>query len=253
VLANPVQVGFGVELGQEVTVSVTTLTPSRALRPPRRIDWRAIGGIILLLVATGGSIGFWSATSDTRTVVIASRDLPAGARPTAADFAVARVRVDDAIYQAAIPANELASLVGQQLGEPVHAQEILARAEFSPRPALGPNQVALTIAISPETAVGGRILPGDTVAILLTANKGKPDEQTTVVLPRATVYDVGYDQQTAVVNAESAGQASTPGSVRWLTLALSVPDAIKTTQAKYAGEIDVALVPPQPPNGSGQP
>lgn len=234
-------------------MSVTTLTPTRALRPPRRIDWRAIGGIILLLVATGGSVGFWSATSDTRTVVIATRDLPAGARLTAADFAVARVRVDDAIYQAAIPANELASLVGQQLREPVYAQQILARAEFSPRPALGPNQVALTIAVSPETAAGGRILPGDTVELLLTTNKGKPDEQTTVVLPRVTVYDVGYDQQTAVVNAESDGQASTSGPVRWLTLALSPPDAIKATRAKYAGEIDVALVSPDQPSHAGAP
>src|SRR5690606_17243284 len=112
---------------------------TRALRQPRRLDLRAMLGLLLLLVATGGSIAFWTAASDTRAVLVATRDRPAGATITVADLAIARVRVDDAIYQAAVPASELANLVGQQLAEPVHAHQLLVRPQVSSRPPLGPD------------------------------------------------------------------------------------------------------------------
>ena len=48
-----------------------------------------------------------------------------------------RVRVDDAVYRAAVPAEDLPALVGRQLAEPVHARQLLARAQVSARPPLG--------------------------------------------------------------------------------------------------------------------
>ncbi len=224
-------------------MTTATLSPTRALRRPRRLDWRALFGLFLLLVATGGSITFWSASSDTRTLLVATRDLPAGAELRDGDLAVARVRVDDAIYQASVPAAELASLLGQQLAEPIHAQQLLARAQLSTRPRLGPNQVALTIAISPETAVGGRLRPGDAVQVLLTTNKGKPEARTTVVLPRATVYDVGHDQRVTVINTDMADRSAAQGTVKWLTLVGTQEQALQLAQAKGQGDLDVALLP----------
>lgn len=224
-------------------MTTATLSPTRALRRPRRLDWRALFGLFLLLVATGGSITFWSASSDTRTLLVATRDLPAGAELRDGDLAVASVRVDDAIYQAAVPAAELASLLGQQLAEPVHAQQLLSRAQLSARPRLAPNQVALTIAISPETAVGGRLRPGDAVQVLLTLNKGKPEARTTVVLPRATVYDVGYEQRVTMVNTEMADHSAAQGPVKWLTLVGTQEQALQLAQAKGQGDLEVALLP----------
>ncbi|HLZ08007.1 MAG TPA: RcpC/CpaB family pilus assembly protein, partial [Chloroflexota bacterium] len=160
----------------------TTLSPARALRQPRRIDWRALFGIFLTLVAVGGSIFFWTASSDTRSVVVATRDVPSGSSLTLADLAVARVRIDDTLYQAAVPAEDLSTLAGKQLAEPVHAHQVIVRAQISPRPSLGRDQLALTIPISPETAVGGSLRPGDAVEVLVTINKGKPEARTTVVL-----------------------------------------------------------------------
>ncbi len=232
-------------------MSSATLSPVRALRRPRRLDWRALFGLFLLLFATGGSITFWSSSSDTRAVLIATRDLPAGAELGIGDLAVARVRVDDAIYQAAVPAAELASLVGTQLAEPVHAQQLLVRAQFSTRPRLGANQLALTIAISPETSVGGRVRSGDAVEVLLTVDKGKPEARTTVVLPRAAVYDVGYDQRVTVVNTDPADHPAAQGPVKWLTLVVSQEQALQLTQAKGQGDLDVALLPPQQVDGDG--
>src|SRR5689334_16868369 len=82
------------------------LSPARALRQPWRLDMRAVFGILLLLIAMGGSLAAWTLISDTRAVLVATRDLPAGATLGLGDLAVARVRVDEGLYQAAIPADE---------------------------------------------------------------------------------------------------------------------------------------------------
>lgn len=231
------------------TLATTTLSPTKALRQPRRVDWRAVFGLFLTLMATGGSIAFWSASSDTRTVLVATRELPAGAVLAEGDLAIARVRVDDGIYSAALPAAEQVGLIGKQLAEPVHAQQILARAQISSRPALSPNQMALTIAVSPETAVGGRVRPGDTVQVLVTTNKGKPEAKTTVVLPWITVYDVGHNQRSVVVNTSGSGdsgdRSSALGPVGSLTLVVTQEQAVQLAQAKWSGELDVALLPAQ--------
>src|SRR5687768_1275166 len=181
-------------------MAATTLTPARAIRQPRRVDLRAVFGLFLLLLATGGSIAFWSASSDTRAVLVATRDLPAGATLSAGDLAVARVRVDDAIYEASLPAAAREELIGRQLAEPVHAQQLLVRAQLSSRPPLQPDQLALTIPIRPDTAVGGRVRPGDYVQVLATSGKGKPESETFVVVRRVRVHDVGRDERVTGVN-----------------------------------------------------
>jgi Flp pilus assembly protein CpaB len=200
--------------------------------------------VCLILLATGGSIAFWTFTSDARAVLVASRDLPAGATLGPSDLAISRVRVDDSLYQAAIPASDLTSLVGRQLGEPIHARQILARAQVSTRPRLGPGQLALTIAISPDTAVGGTLRPGDEVEVLLTTDKDKPDVRTSVVLPRAIVYDVGHATTVGAVNVDAANVAVSPGQVRWLTLVVTQDQAVQLARARWAGDLDVALLPP---------
>ena len=225
-------------------MSATTLTPRRALRQPRQIDWRAIVGILLMLITISGSFVFWASSSDTRSVIVITHDVPAGATLGPQDLATARVRVDDAIYRAAIPATDLDSLVGRQVAEPLYANQLLVRAQLSSRPRLGAGQVALTIAISPDTAVGGTLRAGDQVEVLLTTNKGKPEAQTTVVLPRVTVYDVGYTQTIAAVGASSTDTAPNPDQIRSLTLVVSQDQAVQLAHAKWAGDLDVALLPP---------
>ena len=58
---------------------VATLSPARALRRPRRADPRALIGIFLTLASRAGSIAFWVGASEARPVLVATRDLPAGA------------------------------------------------------------------------------------------------------------------------------------------------------------------------------
>ena len=226
-------------------MSTTSLTPSRALRRPRRIDVRAIFGVVLMLAAVAGSVLFWGASSDSRPVLVATRDLPAMAVLGAADLTVAHVRVDDAMYLAAVPAAELTALIGKPLAEPVHAQQMLLRAQLAQRPPLGVGQTAFTIAINPETAVGGRLRPGDQVQVFVTLNKGKPDTRSTVVLPRVTVYDVGYESRLAAVSMDGSSGAANQGAAKWLTLIVTQEGARQLAQAKWNGDLDVALLPPE--------
>ena len=79
-------------------MATATLTPKRALRRPWRLDPRAVFGLFLMLVSVGGSVAFWTASTDTRAVLVATRDVPAGATLVASDLVVASVRVDDAIF-----------------------------------------------------------------------------------------------------------------------------------------------------------
>src|SRR5262245_19086841 len=111
-------------------MAVASLTsPRAALRRPRRADLRALVGVFLTLAALAGSVAFWVGASDARAVVIATRELPAGVTMRASDFSIAYVRMDDALYRAALPSEMLDSLVGRQLGEPIHAQQVVARAQ----------------------------------------------------------------------------------------------------------------------------
>src|SRR5947209_20528260 len=86
-------------------MAVATLTPARALRRPRRADPRALIGVCVTLAALAGSVAFWVTSSDARPVLVATRDLPVGTTLRASDLTVAYVRMDDALYRAALPAD----------------------------------------------------------------------------------------------------------------------------------------------------
>src|SRR5262249_58730379 len=106
----------------------------------------------------------------------------------------AYVRMDDNLYRAALPADTLDSLVGRQLGEPIHAQQVLARAQLADRLGLAPDQVAITIPAKPDSAVDGRLRPGDAVQVLVTVvDKSRNEAHAHQVLDRALVYGVGRD------------------------------------------------------------
>jgi Flp pilus assembly protein CpaB len=227
-------------------MAVATLSPARALRRPRRADPRAIVGVFLTLAALAGSVAFWVSATDARPVVIAAHDLPAGATLTAADLGVAYIRADDAVYRAALPSDMLESLVGRQLGEPIHAEQVLARAQLADQFGLAPDQVAITIPARPESAVDGRLRPGDSVQVLVTVtDKTRNEARAHAVVDRAQVFEVGHDASltsSAATSADSADAAR--GSIASVTLAVSLDQARQLAEARRMGELDVLLLPP---------
>jgi Flp pilus assembly protein CpaB len=226
-------------------MAVATLTPARALRRPRRADPRALIGVCVTLVALAGSVAFWVTSSDARPVLVATRDLPVGSTLRASDLTIAYVRMDDALYRAALPADMLDTLVGRQLGEPLHAQQLLARAQVATKVGLAADQVAMTIPARPESAVDGRLRPGDAVQVLVTVvDKTRNEAHTRQILDRAQVFEVGRDQSlgSSSTTAETDGPAR--GSIASVTLAISAEQARQLAEARRTGELDVLLLPP---------
>jgi Flp pilus assembly protein CpaB len=226
-------------------MAVATLTPARALRRPRRADPRALIGVFVTLAALAGSVAFWVTSSDARPVLVATRDLPVGTTLRASDLTIAYVRMDDALYRAALPADMLETLIGRPLGEPVHAQQVLARAQVASRVGLAADQVAMTIPARPDSAVDGRLKPGDTVQVLVTViDKTRNEAHTRQILDRAQVFVVGRDQSFGSSSATVEPDSSTRGSISSVTLAITADQARQLAEARRTGELDVLLLPP---------
>lgn len=227
-----------------------TLTPQRALRRPFRIDLRAVLSLLVTIAAVGGMLLYANSFAVTRPLLVFTRDLPIGAVLTAADLEVAQVRVDDDIYAAAVSSDELEAVLGSTLDEPAHAGQIFVRAQVGGQPRLAHDQLALTIPVSAASAAGGQLRQGDEVQVLLTRNGNKPDAETVVVLERVRVYDVGYDERTAI---RTTNEPSEPGPLAWLTLIVTAEQARALAGARHSGELDVALLPPSPPAPAATP
>jgi Flp pilus assembly protein CpaB len=227
-------------------MAVATLSPARALRRPRRADPRAIVGVFLTLAALAGSVAFWVSATDSRPVLIAAHDLPAGATLTAGDLGVAYIRADDAVYRAALPSDMLETLVGRQLGEPVHVEQVLARAQLADQFGLAPDQVAITIPARPDSAVDGRLQAGDSVQVLVTVtDKARNEARAHAVVDRAQVFEVGHDVSlTSSAAGPSDSPTATRGSIASVTLAVTVDQARELAEARRTGEFDVLLLPP---------
>jgi Flp pilus assembly protein CpaB len=231
-------------------MAARTLTPSRALHRPHHIDLRAVLGLFILLVATVGAVAAWSGATSSRAVLSVTRDLPAGATLTSADLSVVRLHADAAVDAVALPASTEDQLIGRALAGPAYAHQVLVRAQISSSQALPPGQVAFSIPVSADSAVGGRLQAGDALRVYVTTAKGTPAAKTAVVVEQATVLNVGYDPQLSTVGAagsasDSAGSAP-PSAVRSLTLRVTPQQAQALAFARWNGSLDVALLPPNP-------
>ncbi len=227
-------------------MAVATLSTARVVRRPRRADPRALVGIFVTLAALAASVAFWVSSTDTRAVVIATRDLPAGAMLSNADLSITYIRADDAVYSAAVPSETLDSVVGRQLGEPVHAQQVLARAQLQDQFGLGAGQVAITVPARPDSAVDGQLKTGDWVQVLETVtDKTRNEAHAHQVLQRVQVFEVGRDtslQSSVVAGADLSGAPR--GPITSVTLAVTPDQALQLAEARRTGELDILLLPP---------
>src|SRR4051794_12426224 len=155
--------------------------------------------------------------------------------------------MDDSLYRAAIPADTLESLVGRQLSEPIHAQQVIARAQVADRLGLAPDQVAITIPAKPDSAVDGRLRPGDAVQVLVTVvDKSRQEAHARLVLDRVQVYSVGREQSPGVGSIASTGadqDGFARGVISTVTLAVTAGQARQLAEARRLGELDVVLLP----------
>ena len=81
------------------------------------------------------------------------------------------------------------------------------------------------------------------VQVLATNNAGKDNSRTSVILPQATIYDVGREDQAAVVGGAGSSQSATSSGATWAALVVSQDQAVQLANARWNSDLDVALVP----------
>lgn len=238
-----------------------SLTPARAIRRQRlRADPRILLGILLIVLAIVGGLAWAGSVNQGRGVIVATRELTVGAIIGPDDLAVTSARLDDRVYAAAIPAIDIAALIGRPVAEPIHAHQQLVWAQVGADPLLAGDQGAMTVAVKAEAAADGRLKPGDHVQVIVTLDRGKPTTRSEIVIDRATIYAVGRDERTRFVGgaAGAAGDTGTGagdsgGALASVTLIATSEQRLALAQAKWGGEIDLVLLPPAVPGaGNGR-
>jgi Flp pilus assembly protein CpaB len=126
-------------------------------------------GVLLVLVALGGYWSIYSATTSRTRVLVAARDLQAGAVLRPADLHVVELAGDSETMATLVAEAELAAVLGRELAAAVPVGAPLARASVTPT---GTGPAAFTLVVPALHALGGELRPGDRVTVLATFGGG---------------------------------------------------------------------------------
>ena len=167
----------------------------------------------------------------TQSVVTVKHQVALGQVLTAADLSTKSIAAGESIPS--IPAAQASSVVGKVTQAPLFAGDVLDPQAVAVNPSLPAGQLAETLALAPEQAVGGRLHAGNYVSVLAAPATSPTGAAPTasVALPAVEVLDV--------VQQSGASQTTS-----WLvTLELSPAQATQL-EAVYrgGGHIDLALV-----------
>ena len=97
----------------------------RRTRPPRWLDVRVIGGLVLVIAAVVIGARVVGASSHTSPVWAATKDLAAGTVITSADLVAVQVNLADTATQYLAADTDVTGVVGSSLGVPVRAGELV--------------------------------------------------------------------------------------------------------------------------------
>jgi hypothetical protein len=194
------------------------------------------GGLAYLNGATGPT---------TYPVLIAAHDLPRGSVIAPNDFTPERVALPDTMAAQVLPAMAAQTVVGQRVGEVVHAGVPLLQAQIAGPTDAVPGYQRIAFPVGPEHAAGGRLNVGDSVRVYVTADRGKSDARTTVALDSGLVSAVGYqDVGLTPSSSPDAGIQRSQGKLAWMEVLVADSHAGEFLQALAVGDPDVAVLPP---------
>jgi Flp pilus assembly protein CpaB len=192
-----------------------------------RVDTRLVVGLALVLVAVVGGLRLAAAADDTVAVLAAARDLPANHVLQASDLRVARVRASGGVLDGLVRATDLVDARGRVLLYPLRADGLLTSAGLVAAPSEGRE---ITVPVTPEHALGGRIQPGDRVDVLGSFDEAGRTARTLTVARGAEVVEL--------VRAEGLfGQRE--GELSALTLSVTADDAVPLAFAIRNAELDI--------------
>lgn len=203
----------------------------RALRVarPRWANTRTVLGLLLFAAALLIGRSILENAQTTVQVWAAAQDLRQDETLDAGELVPAEVRLPDDV--AAAYARATQDLAGGVLTRPVVAGELIPRAWVASGAAATAGR-SMTVPVTPEHAVGGRLRPGDRVDVYATFDSGDARARTSVLVRGVEVLDV----------VETGGLVMGEESVVGLTVAVTPSEAARLAFAIRTAELDVALV-----------
>jgi Flp pilus assembly protein CpaB len=142
-----------------------------------------LAGFALMLVGLLVVLAYSAAAARRTPVLVAARDLPAGAILHPSDLRSSRLGADGDVLSALLKTPQEQAVVGRRLAVPIGAGEPLARSALASTSSLPP---AFTLAVPVAHALGGQLQPGDQISVLGTFG-GLTGRARTVALARHLV------------------------------------------------------------------
>jgi len=148
----------------------STVVPQAAARA-RRVDFRVLIGLALLMAGILGTLAIVQQSGQRTPVLVMARSVQAGQVIGGGDVRVAELGVAPGV--ATVGIGERARVVGRRAAVPLEAGQVLGPVVVADGPTLAAGQVAMSLALAPEHAAAGQLRAGDQVAVVAS---GKPDD-----------------------------------------------------------------------------
>lgn len=158
------------------------------LRSRRLLQPIPLAGIALMLIGLLVVLGYSAAAGRRTPVLVAARNLPAGAVVRASDLRSSRVAADGDVLAALITVAQEPTVVGRRLAAPVSVGEPFPRVALA---ASSASPAAYTLAVPAAHALGGQLRPGDRVSVLATFSSATGAATTEALARNLLVLAVG--------------------------------------------------------------
>ncbi|HEX2058553.1 MAG TPA: Flp pilus assembly protein CpaB [Actinomycetota bacterium] len=202
---------------------------ARRIGRPPWANLRTVLGLLLFAAALLVGRSVLEGTKTTVEVWAAAQDLRGDETLDPGDVVRAQVKLPADVAAAYAPATE--DVTGAVLLRPLVAGELLPNAWLSSGAPAEAGR-AMTIPVTPEHAVGGRLRPGDRVDVYATFDSGGAGARTSLLVRGVEVLDV----------VETGGLVVGEASVAGLTVAVTPSEAARLAFAVRTAEVDVVLV-----------
>jgi hypothetical protein len=210
-----------------------------------RISPRALVGIAVAGLGIAVLVVLYRAEQPRQLLVLRlTRDLPAGAVLSARDLQPVAEAIPEDMAATLVPASEQAALVGRRVGDPLSAGEYLTRGQLGhTNRGIGPDQRLVVIPVDIDTVTGLNLARGDQVELTSTNKQQAGTAQTDVVVPAATIYEVGAVDSAGSVLGAAQRAGGTGSRQTWLSVLVDQDQVPAVNQARSTGDLLLALVP----------
>ena len=219
----------------------------RTLAPPRQVPVRAILGLALAAAAVA-MVYSVNRGMQPRTVDVlrATHDVPVGAILQSSDVTPVSEALPDDVAQVLASGSERDRFVGHRVGQPLNAGELVSRRQLMAARQIAPASGSTPIPVSPEAAAGGQAVDvGDDVEVLVTVNKGQPDQAPHAHRSAACAGVSGWATGAAYTPLASSDPVVADSKLTSLTLLLATDaDYQAVAAARWIGDLDVAVLGP---------